>query len=75
LFAHYGWNMAALVDMSEKTVNEFLKELAAEGFTGAFVATNGQQTYKGTINKDKTISIVKIQTVEESRRKIKDLLK
>ena len=48
--------------------------MAAAGFTGNFVATNNEQTYKGTINKDGTIKTVRVQTVDESRRKIKELL-
>ena len=60
--------------MQEKTVSLFLKEMAAAGFTGNFVASNGEQTYKGTIDKDGTIKTVKVQTVDESRRKIKELL-
>ena len=58
-----------------KTVNQFIKEMAAAGFTGNFVATNNEQTYKGTINKDGTIKTVRVQTVDESRRKIKEILK
>lgn len=61
--------------MQEKTVNQFIKEMAAAGFTGNFVATNNEQTYKGTINKDGTIKTVRVQTVDESRRKIKEILK
>jgi hypothetical protein len=61
--------------MQKKTVNQFLKEMAEVGFTGNFVATNNQQTYKGTINADKTISVMKVQTVEESKRKIRELLR
>jgi hypothetical protein len=60
--------------MQEKTVNQFIKEMDAAGITGNFVATNGEQTYKGTINKDGTIKTIKVQTVNESRRKIRELL-
>jgi len=60
--------------MQEKTVNQFIKEMAAAGFTGNFVATNNQQIYKGTINKDGTIKTVRVQTADESRRKIKEIL-
>lgn len=56
------------------TVNEFIKSLAANGLHGEFKATNGEHTYKGTIKEDGSITTIKVQTVEESRQKIKDLL-
>lgn len=56
------------------TVNEFIKSLAANGLHGEFKATNGEHTYKGTIKPDGSITTIKVQTVEESRQKIKDLL-
>jgi hypothetical protein len=55
------------------SVNEFIKNMAAEGFSGSFRATNGDHTYRGTIENGK-VSIVKVQTAAESRAKIKELL-
>ena len=55
------------------SVNEFIKSMAAEGFSGSFRATNGEHTYRGTIE-DGKISIIKVQTVAESRAKIKEIL-
>lgn len=56
------------------TINEFIKNLAAAGFDGDFRATNGEHTYRGTIEVDGKISTIKVQSVEESRRKIQEML-
>ena len=56
------------------TVNEFIKNMAAAGFTGEFRATNLQHTYRGTIDANGRVSSVKVQSVEESRRKIQEML-
>ena len=56
------------------TINEFIKSLAANGLHGEFKATNGEHTYKGTIKEDGSITTIKVQTVEESRQRIKNLL-
>ena len=57
------------------SVNEFIKNLAAAGFTGVFKATNGEQSYCGTINKDGTIEKVKVRSVAESRAEINKILR
>ena len=54
------------------TVNEFLKDMAAAGFSGSFRATNGKQTFRGSIE-DGKISTIKVQTVSESRAKIGEI--
>jgi len=54
------------------SVNEFIKSMAAEGFSGTFRATNGEHTYRGSIE-DGKISTVKVQSVSESQAKIKEL--
>lgn len=56
-----------------KSVNEFLKDMALAGFAGSFRATNGEHTYRGTIEAGK-ISTVKVQSVAESQAKIRELL-
>ena len=56
------------------SVNEFIKNMAAAGFTGIFRATNGEQSYRGTINDDGTIEKVKVRTVAESRAEINRIL-
>lgn len=57
----------------KKSVNEFIKEMAAAGFDGSFRATNGEHTYRGTIG-DGKVSTIKVQSVAESQRKIRELL-
>jgi hypothetical protein len=56
------------------SVNQFIKNMAAAGFTGEFKATNGEQTYRGSIEVGGKISTIKVQSVEESRRKIQEML-
>lgn len=59
--------------MQSKTVNEFIKDMAQAGFSGSFRATNGEHTYRGTIG-DGKVSTIKVQSVEESRAKIMEIL-
>jgi hypothetical protein len=56
------------------SVNEFIKNMAAAGFTGSFRASNGEQSYRGIINSDGTIEKVKVRTVAESRAEIDRIL-
>lgn len=56
------------------SVNEFIKNMAAAGFTGSFRATNGEQSYRGSIESGGKISTIKVQTVAESRDKINRML-
>jgi hypothetical protein len=46
------------MDMKEKTCNEFLKEMAAAGFSYDFIATNGDNEIKGNC-KDGVIKIMR----------------
>jgi hypothetical protein len=57
------------------TVNEFIKSLAANGLHGEFKATNGEHTYPGTIKENGTRTTIKVQTVAESQKKIKEILR
>jgi hypothetical protein len=57
------------------TVNEFIKSLAANGLHGEFRATSEGVTYKGTIKEDGSITTIRVQTVAESRQKIKEILR
>jgi hypothetical protein len=57
------------------TINEFIKSMAAEGFTGDFRATNGEHTYRGSIDSDGVIKTVKVQTIAESKEKINGIFK
>jgi len=58
----------------EKTCSEWLKDMAKEGFTGKFRATNGEQVYTGEITKEGEIKSKRVQTKEESMAKIKSVL-
>jgi len=58
----------------EKSCSEWLKEMAKEGFTGKFKATNGEQTYTGEITKDGEIKSKRITTQSESMAKIRGML-
>ena len=60
--------------MQEKTINQFIKELAAEKITGKFRATNGEMTFVGTIHPDGSVSKIRVRSAEESRRIIKEML-
>lgn len=55
------------------SINEFIKNMAAAGFDGNFRATNGEYTFRGTINTDGTITKIKVQSSDESRQKIKEM--
>ena len=57
------------------TINEFIKNMAAAGFSGDFRATNGEHTYRGSIDSNGVIKTVKVQTVSESREKISGIFK
>jgi hypothetical protein len=56
------------------SVNEFIKNMAAAGLNGNFRATNGEHSYRGTINADGTIEKIKVRTVAESRAEINRIL-
>lgn len=60
--------------MQAISVNEFINRMAQAGFTGSFRATNGEHTFRGTINPDGTVTKIKVQTAEESRAKIREML-
>jgi hypothetical protein len=64
--------------MSEKTISEFLKEMAAAGFTFDYRATNGEMTFVGKCIESGNEYIIthrRVQTVAESKAKIKEMLK
>lgn len=64
--------------MSDKTISEFLKEMADAGFTFDYRATNGEMTFVGKCVKSGSeykITHKRVQTVAESRAKIKEILK
>lgn len=60
--------------MTEKTCNEFLKEMADAGFSFDFRATNGNDVYIGSA-KDGVLKSKKQATQEELKNRIKEQLK
>ena len=55
------------------SVNQFIENMAAAGFSGAFIASNGIMTIKGEIKDGKVIKR-KVPAISESRAKIKEIL-
>lgn len=58
--------------MKNKTVNEFVKEMAAAGFDFKFRATDGKVTITGKC-KDTIVEYERIPTYSESIAKIKKI--
>lgn len=56
------------------SVNNFINNMAAAGFTGTFRATNGEMTIRGTIHVDGSIEKFKVVSAAESRAKIKEMM-
>ena len=64
--------------MENKTINQFIKEMADAGFTFDYRASNGEVTFVGKCVKSGSEYVVthrKVQTANESRSKIKEMLK
>lgn len=61
--------------MTEKTCNQFIKEMKEAGFSFKYRATNGKQVFTGEVKQDGEMVTTKVATSEESRQKIKDLFK
>lgn len=60
--------------MTDKSCSEWLKEMAAAGFTGTFKATSAGQTYVGEL-KDGEVKARKVSSVEESKAQINKIFK
>lgn len=63
--------------MQEKTINQFIKDMAEAGFDFQFRATNGEITFVGKCVRsgaDYTITHRKLENAKESMRKIRDML-
>jgi hypothetical protein len=61
------------VVMTEKTCNEFLKEMAEAGFSFDFRATNGNDVYLGNA-KDGVLKIKKQLTADQLKKRISERL-
>ena len=59
----------------EKTCNQWLKEMKAQGFYGTFRATNGDQVITGEIKKSGEVEKKQVKTSAQSRAEIKELFK
>jgi hypothetical protein len=57
------------VAMTEKTISEFLKEMAAVGFDYNFRATDGERVYVGSA-KDGVLKVKKQLTPDELKQRI-----
>ena len=60
--------------MTEKTINEFLKEMAAEGFSFNFRATNGSDIFNGTCSNG-VLKVKRQLTPDELKQRITERLK
>lgn len=60
--------------MTEKTINEFLKEMAAEGFSFNFRATNGTDIFNGTCSNG-VLKVKRQLTAEQQKQRIAEILK
>lgn len=60
--------------MTEKTINEFLKEMAAEGFNFNFRATNGTDIFNGTCSNG-VLKVKRQLTPDELKQRITERLK
>jgi len=64
--------------MENKTINQFIKEMADAGFTFDYRASNDEVTFVGKCVKSGSEYVVthrKVQTADESRNKIKEIFK
>lgn len=59
--------------MTEKTINEFLKEMAAEGFNFNFRATNGSDIFNGTCSNG-VLKVKRQLSQDEIKQKISEKL-
>lgn len=61
--------------MTEKTCNQFIKEMKEAGFSFTYRATNGTQTFTGEVKARGETEVRAVKTVAQSRAEIKQLFK
>lgn len=61
--------------MTEKTCNQFIKEMKEAGFSFTYRATNGTQTFTGEVKANGETEVKVVKTVAQSRAEIKQLFK
>ena len=62
--------------MEEKTISQFIKEMAEAGFAFDYKATNGDVTFVGKCVKSGSEYVVthrRVKTADESRKQIKEI--
>lgn len=61
--------------MTEKTCNQFIKEMKEAGFSFTYRATNGTQTFTGEVKASGETEVRAVKTAAQSRAEIKQLFK
>ena len=61
--------------MTEKSCNQFIKEMKEAGFSFTYRATNGTQTFTGEVKANGESEVKQVKTVEQSRLEIKSMFK
>jgi ribosomal protein L20A (L18A) len=61
--------------MTEKTCNQFIKEMKEAGFSFTYRATNGTQTFTGEVKANGESEVKAVKSSEQSRQEIKQLFK
>lgn len=61
--------------MSEMSCNDFVKSMAAAGFSFSYIATNGEITVRGEKNTGVDRPPVVSKPVSQSRQEIRDMFK
>jgi hypothetical protein len=61
--------------MTEKTCNQFIKEMKEAGFSFTYRATNGTQTFTGEVKASGESELKAVKTAAQSRAEIKELFK
>lgn len=61
--------------MTEKTCNQFIKEMKEAGFSFTYRATNGTQTFTGEVKATGESEVKQVKTAAQSRAEIKSMFK
>lgn len=61
--------------MTEKTCNQFIKEMKEAGFSFTYRATSGDQVFTGEVKASGESEVRKVKTAAQSRAEIKSMFK
>lgn len=61
--------------MTEKTCNQFIKEMRDAGFSFTYRATSGNQVFTGEVKASGETVTKQVKTSEQSRQEIKQMFK